>query len=494
MPAVMSVATIDKPEFINIKPCNPLISECEIKVMYVGENRNKSYITKEVAIKMANSLPGNPIVGYFREDVGDFRDHGDMVTIDHEGVHFQCMTRPYGFVSPDAKVWFQKFEETDEFGNVETREYLMTTGYLWTGQYPECKVAAEGSGRPHSMELDNDTLDGKWARNNKTGMDFFIINDAIFSKLCILGQDVEPCFEGSTVSAPNISSAFSKVDDDFTQTLYDMMQQLKFALKGEQNMIDEKNVQSSFATDKKKEEEENKKVDAPTDEKPAEEKEKEAPAKDEEEDDEKKKKFAKDKEEEEKKEEEKPADSEEDEEKKKFAKKEEEEKKEEPTPEEDEEEKKKFAKKEDEEEKPSEDKKEEDEEEKKKYALLVEEYETLKANYSNLESQYNELLAFKNQIEDEKKDALINSFYMLSDEDKAEVVENKSKYSLDDIEAKLSVICVRKKVNFDLDDSAKFEEDKKDENPITTFNLDTEVTSTPAWVSAVRNTQKSRNI
>ena len=473
--AVMSVATIDKPEFVNIKPCNPLISECEIKVLYVGENRNKSYITKEVATKMANSLPGNPIVGYFREDVGDFRDHGDMVTIDDQGVHFKCMTRPYGFVAPDAKVWFQKFEETDDFGNVETREYLMTTGYLWTGQYPECKAAAEGSGRPQSMELDEDTLDGKWARNNKTGMDFFIINDAIFSKLCILGQDVEPCFEGANVTAPNISPTFSKVDDDFTQTLFNMMQDLKFALKGEQNMIDETKVQSSFATDT----EEEVITTFEADDKSAEE--------------EKKTDFAK---EEEKKEEEKPADSKDEEDKEKFAKKEEEEeeKKEEPTPEEDEEEKKKFAKKEDEEEKPSEDKKEEDEEEKKKYALLVEEYETLKANYSNLESQYNELLAFKNQIEDEKKDALINSFYMLSDEDKAEVVENKSKYSLDDIEAKLSVICVRQKVNFDLDDSAKFEEDKKDENPITTFNLDTEVTSTPAWVSAVRNTQKSRNI
>ena len=470
--AVMSVATIDKPEFVNIKPCNPLISECEIKVLYVGENRNKSYITKEVATKMANSLPGNPIVGYFREDVGDFRDHGDMVTIDDQGVHFKCMTRPYGFVAPDAKVWFQKFEETDDFGNVETREYLMTTGYLWTGQYPECKAAAEGSGRPQSMELDEDTLNGKWARNNKTGMDFFIINDAIFSKLCILGQDVEPCFEGANVTAPNISPTFSKVDDDFTQTLFNMMQDLKFALKGEQNMIDETKVQSSFATDT----EEEVITTFEADDKSAEE--------------EKKTEFAK---EEEKKEEEKPADSKDEEDKEKFAKKEEEEKKEEPTPE-DEEEKKKFAKKEDEEEKPSEDKKEEDEEEKKKYALLVEEYETLKANYSNLESQYNELLAFKNQIEDEKKDALINSFYMLSDEDKAEVVENKSKYSLDDIEAKLSVICVRKKVNFDLDDSAKFEEDKKDENPITTFNLDTEVTSTPAWVSAVRNTQKSRNI
>jgi hypothetical protein len=478
MPAVMSVATIDKPEFINIKPCNPLISECEIKVMYVGENRNKSYITKEVATKMANSLPGNPIVGYFREDVGDFRDHGDMVTIDHEGVHFQCMTRPYGFVSPDAKVWFQKFEETDEFGNVETREYLMTTGYLWTGQYPECKVAAEGSGRPHSMELDNDTLDGKWARNNKTGMDFFIINDAIFSKLCILGQDVEPCFEGSTVSAPNISSTFSKVDDDFTQTLYDMMQQLKFALKGEQNMIDEKNVQSSFATDK----EEEVTIEF-SEEKKEESKEEEV-----------KKDFAK--EEEEKKEEEKPADSEEEEKKEKFAK-EEDEKEEKPASDEEDEEKKKFAKEEkeeDKEEKSSEDKKEEDEDEKKKFALLEEEHETLKANYAKLEEEYKELLAFKNQIEDEKKDALINSFYMLSDEDKAEVVENKSKFTLDEIEAKLSVICFRNKVNFDLDDNSKFENNKKEESPITTFNLESEVTSTPAWVSAVRNTQKSRNI
>ena len=166
MPAVMSVATIDKPEFVNIKPCNPLISECEIKVLYVGENRNKSYITKEVATKMANSLPGNPIVGYFREDVGDFRDHGDMVTIDDQGVHFKCMTRPYGFVAPDAKVWFQKFEETDDFGNVETREYLMTTGYLWTGQYPECRrIMSQGNNQ--SMELDDKNLNAYWTKDDK---------------------------------------------------------------------------------------------------------------------------------------------------------------------------------------------------------------------------------------------------------------------------------------------------------------------------------------
>ena len=36
-----------------------------------------------------------------------------------------------------------------------------------------------------------------------------------------------------------------------------------------------------------------------------------------------------------------------------------------------------------------------------------------------------------------EKESMINSFYMLSDEDKKDVVENIDKYSIDDIEAKL---------------------------------------------------------
>jgi len=37
---------------------------------------------------------------------------------------------------------------------------------------------------------------------------------------------------------------------------------------------------------------------------------------------------------------------------------------------------------------------------------------------------------------------------MLSAEDKKEIIENKEKYSLDEIKAKLAVICFEKKVNF----------------------------------------------
>jgi hypothetical protein len=118
-------------EFINVTPLNPLISKCEIKVCYVGDepNRNKSVITKEVAKKMANSLPGSPIVGFYREDEKDFDTHTKVLKFKDDKLVLEERTRPYGFVDLNARCWFQKFIDN---GSIE-REYLMTEGYLWTG-------------------------------------------------------------------------------------------------------------------------------------------------------------------------------------------------------------------------------------------------------------------------------------------------------------------------------------------------------------------------
>ena len=79
-----SIATIHSPEFINLQPLdiNPLMSSCEIKVLYLGENRNHSYISKEVATEMSKTLRGAPIVGYYKEENQDFRDHGHELIID----------------------------------------------------------------------------------------------------------------------------------------------------------------------------------------------------------------------------------------------------------------------------------------------------------------------------------------------------------------------------------------------------------------------------
>ena len=460
-----SIATIDSPEFINLEPLdiNPLMSKCEIKVFYLGENRNHSYITKDVATEMAKTLRGAPIVGYYKDSKEDFADHGEKVTFDDEGIHFECMTRPYGFVAPDAKVWFQKFDDYDDFGNSVTREYLMTTGYLWTGQYEECKSVVEGDGKPHSMELDEETLDGRWSENIKTGMDFFIINDAIISKLCVLGDDVEPCFEGSSVTAPKVSASFN-LDDGFKQTLFTMMQDLKAALEGGNKMsLDENtvvtpeadvtpNTEDTFTegtenmdnTVQNDATENQENIETPVTE--------DFSKKEEDEDDSNFKCGDKDKK------------------KSKCAKQEDEEKKDDS----------------------SEDKKDEEEEDedKKKFSALSAEHEALKAQFSELQKDYQALIAFKNEVESAKKDEMIKSFYMLSDEDKKEVVDNKDKFTLEEIESKLSVIFTKKSL---AEMSIKTESDAE-EKPTVTFGLDdASIDSVPAWISAVRNTKNSRN-
>ena len=446
-----SIATIDSPEFINLEPLdiNPLMSKCEIKVFYLGENRNHSYITKDVATEMAKTLRGAPIVGYYKDSKEDFADHGEKVTFDDEGIHFECMTRPYGFVAPDAKVWFQKFDDYDDFGNSVTREYLMTTGYLWTGQYEECKSVVEGDGKPHSMELDEETLDGRWSENIKTGMDFFIINDAIISKLCVLGDDVEPCFEGSSVTAPKVSASFN-LDDGFKRTLFTMMQDLKAALEGGNKMsLDENTVVTPEADVTPNTEdtftEGTDNVDNIVQNDATENQENiETPVTED---------FSK---------------KEEDEEKKTKCQKEEE----------------------DEKDDSSDDKKDEEDEDKKKFSALSAEHEALKAQFSELQKDYQALIAFKNEVESAKKDEMIKSFYMLSDEDKKEVVDNKDKFTLEEIESKLSVIFTKKSL---AEMSIKTESDAE-EKPTVTFGLDdASIDSVPAWISAVRNTKNSRN-
>ena len=75
----------------------------------------------------------------------------------------------------------------------------------------------------------------------------------------------------------------------------------------------------------------------------------------------------------------------------------------------------------------------------------------------------------------------------LSEEDKKDVVTNIDKYSLDEIEAKLSIICVRNKVSFNLD-----EENHKDDPMV--YNLGGSIeedATTPAWVKAALKTAQT---
>ena len=528
-------------EFINITPVNPLISKCQIKVCYVGDtpNRNGSVITKEVARQMANSLPGSPIVGYYNDATGDFEEHNRVIDISNGQFKIQDTTKPYGFVDLGARAWFQKFNDD----GVE-HEYLMTEGYIWTGQYPECQRIID-QGNNQSMELDEKTLNATWTKDDNGKPKFFIINEAIISKLCILGEECEPCFEGSQITKFSLT-----FDEDFKQKLFSMMNDLKelikeggtkvfsryaveigdnlwnslwnyilekypdadntyssvYAIEGVceedsqkfavlQNRADNKyyrlnfslnetdgfvpadalievtesyipaaepqfsleavkTYETEYASKKKAEEEDknNKDNKSNSDNK--------SEGKDNNSDN--------------------PEDGKD---------------------------KKPIGKKDDLDGKGNNsdddgNKDDEDKKKKKKYSLedvteyqeLKTEYEELKSKYAALETEKNSLIEeieplrkFKLASEKKDKEAMIAQFYMLSDDDKKDVIDNIDKYSVDDIEAKLSVICVRNKVSFDLDEN-------KETKP-TTYNLNNgedDDESIPAWVKAALKYENAR--
>ena len=445
-----SVATIDAPEFLNIQPFNPLISQCEIKVFYLGKNRNGSVITRDVAIQMANSLPGCPIVGAYREEIEDFGDHGHVMRIEDGEVKFSVKTKPYGFVAPDADIWFKDFVDVDESGQETQRTYLMTTGYLWTGQYEEAQsVLSEGKGQ--SMELDEKNLNGHWAEDSNSGLDFFIINDAVFSKLCILGDGVEPCFEGAAVTAPDVSKEFA-ADAEFHRTLFTMINELKDALesKGGSSMPEEFEEVVDTEQTEEPTEFDNSESDASPADSPEPEAVEDSTDPVEEETEEIATALEVDL----------PEDESDDEEDKEEGEGEE-------AP-----------------------KRQDDDVEESVRRLVEHSAEDLQ-ELESLRAEVESLREFKHQAELEKKHALVAKYYMLDEEDKAQIVENIENYSLEEIEAQLALAYVAKNVDFD-NLGAEEPEVEESEEPVVTFELEEDDAAgiAPAWVKALRRTAK----
>ena len=431
----LSIPIENTVEIINATEINPLISKCEIKVCYVGPNRNGTFISRETALEMGKKLPGSPIVGRFIKETGDYNEHDRALDIKNGDVELIDITKPYGFVDLNAKVWFQQF--LDE-GDV-MREYLVTEGYLWTKIYKESQRVIE-QGNNHSMELHDESVRGYWSGDLNSDNRFFIINEAIIEKLCILGQDVEPCFEGSQIkekfslNQPALENNFQKIVYSLQSELEELKNmvynkggsEVEFMQEAEvQNTATEtENIETSY--EQKTEEVEN--VDNSN--------------------------------------------------KEDYSKKEKEIEDKEDSSEDDEKEKKKYSL-----------------EEIPEYVELNNNYTSLQADFEKLQNDYQALSeeivplrAFRLEQERQSKQDMIDSFYMLSDEDKKEVRDNIDNYSLDDIESKLSVICFRNKVSFNLDANTT----EKEEKAGLTFSLnsieDSNIDNTPAWIKAVKQT------
>lgn len=175
---------MNKPEFEfpisiygQITTYNEVLSKARCRIFYKGSNRNGTFITDEFANELISTLHYVPVKGIYVND--DFSDHG--VSRDEGQI--------YGIV-PESNnfAWEQHLDED----GIE-RTYACTDVLLFTSLYPE---ASQIVGKSQSMELYEPSLQYHTAIIK--GQKYIVFEHGSFLGLQVLGDKVEPCFEGAS--------------------------------------------------------------------------------------------------------------------------------------------------------------------------------------------------------------------------------------------------------------------------------------------------------
>lgn len=170
----LDVVVCSEPE-----PISTTLSKCRVRIFYRGFNRNRTFISDDFAQQLINSLPYVPIKGIFNYGKVDYEDHG----IDNTD------GRIYGIIAANPNFAWEKHIDQD---GVE-REYACADAILFSALYPEAKIIV---GSRQSMEIYPETMEGYWD-TWEDGMPYFYFKKGELLGLQVLGQDVEPCFEGA---------------------------------------------------------------------------------------------------------------------------------------------------------------------------------------------------------------------------------------------------------------------------------------------------------
>ena len=162
----------------NLTKYSDTISKGRCRIFYKYANRNGTYITDEFAEKLLSTIPYTPVKGIYDDFDEDYTDHGNK----------RSLGRIYGIVPENPNLQWEKHLDED---GIE-REYACVDVLIFTALYEE---AGEIFGKSQSMEIYEPSIKGSWKIIN--GRRMFEYTEGSFLGLQVLGEDVEPCFEGA---------------------------------------------------------------------------------------------------------------------------------------------------------------------------------------------------------------------------------------------------------------------------------------------------------
>lgn len=163
----------------NLNQLSPVLSKSRCRIFYKGQNRNATFITDEFAEKLISTLPYTPVKGIYDNFEEDYTDHGAK----------RNLGRIYGIVPENPNFAWESHLDEDGIERV----YACCDVLIFTALYEE---ASQIVGKAQSMELYQPSIKGNWVIIE--GKRLYKFEDACFLGLQVLGEDIEPCFEGAS--------------------------------------------------------------------------------------------------------------------------------------------------------------------------------------------------------------------------------------------------------------------------------------------------------
>lgn len=177
-----------------------------MRVFYTGKNRNGSAISKESAERAIPTMFNCPVVCNYDVESDTIGGHDvDFIRKDDGSVAMVNLTNAIGVIPMDAKYWWSTAND-----NGTTHEYFNVDVLIWKRSPAYSKIKDDGV-VSQSMEIT--------VNEGRVDDGVFVIQDFTFTAFCLLGDDVEPCYESASLQL------FSK--DELTAQFSDMMQELK---------------------------------------------------------------------------------------------------------------------------------------------------------------------------------------------------------------------------------------------------------------------------
>ncbi len=199
----------------SIGKINEQFALVDILLCYAENNRNKTSISKNAIERNLYSLYGCPIVGerIVKDDgTEDFGTHGGKIIIDDSGVKFEQTTKALGFITKDAVDNAKWVTITEKDGHTQ-HDYLQLKGcVVWQERFEEVKDLLEKD-YSQSMEI-------AIKKSHYDDENYLVIDDFVFTAACILGSDVEPCFESACIGR-HYELDNIKNDLDIMKSVYD---------------------------------------------------------------------------------------------------------------------------------------------------------------------------------------------------------------------------------------------------------------------------------